>query len=128
VLSGVGHVRIFLCTEPTDMRKSFDALRGIVGRTMMLDPLSGNLFVFRNKKGDRLKVLWWDLDGLALWYKVLQRGTFQFPDLSSFTSAGVEIDASMLRLILDGLDLSTIKRRDRYRVHQDEAVSHAVAI
>jgi transposase len=98
------------------MRKSFDALRGLVKATMMLEALSGHLFVFRNQRGDRLKVLYWDGDGFALWYKYLQRGTFQFPDVKNFTSAGVEIDQSTLRMILDGIDLSTIKRKERFRV------------
>ena len=128
MLSSAGQVRIFLCTEPTDMRKSFNALRGIVSQAMLLDPLSGHLFVFRNKKGDRLKALWWDMDGLALWYKALQRGTFQFPDLSNYKSSGVEIDAQTLRLILDGIDLSTIKRRNRYRVAEEFIAPHTVAV
>jgi transposase len=82
---------------------------------MHLDPLSDCLFVFKNKRGDRIKVIYWDSDGFAIWYKVLQKGTFQFPDLQNFTSAGLEIDASTLGLILDGIDLSSIRRRQRYR-------------
>lgn len=107
--------RIFLCTQDTDMRKSFDSLRGIIRSAMHLDPLSGYLFVFKNKRSDRIKVLYWDSDGFALWYKVLQRGTFQFPDLQNFAAAGVEIDPATLRAILDGIDLSTVRRRERYR-------------
>jgi transposase len=98
------------------MRKSFDALRGIIRTAMHLDPLSDCLFVFKNKRGDRIKVIYWDSDGFAMWYKVLQKGTFQFPDLQNFSSAGLEIDASVLGLILDGIDLSSIRRRQRYRV------------
>ena len=82
---------------------------------MHLDPLSGGLFLFKNKRGDRIKAVYWDSDGMAMWYKVLQRGTFQFPDLQNFSAAGIEIDASTLRMILDGIDLSSIRRRDRYR-------------
>ncbi len=113
-VTGTG--RIFLCTQDTDMRKSFDSLRGIIRSAMHLDPLSGYLFVFKNKRGDRIKVVYWDSDGFAMWYKVLQKGTFQFPDLQNFSSAGLEINASTLGLILDGIDLSSIRRRQRYRV------------
>lgn len=83
---------------------------------MHLDPLSGCLFIFKNKRGDRIKCMYWDGDGFALWYKVLQKGTFQFPNLENFSSAGLEIDASTLRMILDGIDLSSIRRRQRYRL------------
>ena len=111
-----GQGRIFLCTQDTDMRKSFDSLRGIIRSAMHLDPLTGYLFVFKNKRGDRIKVVYWDSDGFAMWYKVLQKGTFQFPDLQNFSSAGLEIDTSTLGLILNGIDLSSIRRRQRYRV------------
>jgi transposase len=106
--------RIFLCTQDTDMRKSFDSLRGVIRGAMHLDPLSGSIFIFKNKRGDRIKCVYWDETGFAMWYKVLQRGTFQFPNLQSYSSAGLEIDASTLRLILDGIDLSSIRHRPRF--------------
>ena len=71
--------RVFLCTLPTDMRKSFDSLAGLVEQQLGQDPLAGDLFVFRSKRGDRLKLLYWDSDGLAIWYKRLEEGTFAFP-------------------------------------------------
>jgi transposase len=118
MLNTISHqLRIFLCTEPADMRKNFNGLSGLVRKSMMLDPLSGHLYIFRNQRGDRLKVLYWDSDGFALWYKQLQRGTFRFPDLKNYSSAGLEIDHSTLRLILDGIDLSTIRRQHRYRIN-----------
>jgi transposase len=118
MLNAIPHqLRIFLCTEPADMRKNFNGLNGLVRKKMMLDPLTGHLFVFRNQRGDRLKVLYWDGDGLAIWYKQLQRGTFRFPDLKNHSSAGLEIDHSTLRLILDGIDLSTIRRQHRFRIN-----------
>lgn len=107
--------RIFLCTQDTDMRKSFDSLRGVIRSAMHLDPLAGYLFVFKNKRGDRLKCVFWDNDGFAMFYKVLQKGTFQFPDLQHINSAGLEIEPSTLRMILDGIDLSSIRRHQRYQ-------------
>jgi transposase len=114
--------RIFLCTQDTDMRKSFNSLQGIISSAMHLDPRSGSLFLFKNKRGDRIKAVYFDTDGFAMWYKVLQRGTFQFPDLQNFSSAGLEIDASTLRMILDGIDLGSIRRRERYRP-PDESIT-----
>lgn len=120
------NIRIFLCTEDTDMRKSFSALSGIIRRSMNLDPLSGFLFVFKNKGADRIKVVYWDNDGMAMWYKLLQRGTFQFPNLQHLSSAGVEIDPSTLRLILDGIDLASIRKRHRFTRHAPtELLSHS---
>ena len=74
MLSWPPTVRIFLAAEPTDMRKGFDSLAHLVESSMALDPLSGHLFVFRSRRGDRIKVLWWDRDGYALWYKRLEKG------------------------------------------------------
>lgn len=87
---------------------------------MNLDPLSGHLFIFKNKRGDRIKALYWDCDGFAIWYKVLQKGTFRFPDLQNFSSAGLEIDASTLHMILDGIDLATVRKRQRYKLSPSE--------
>lgn len=112
---GGGQTRIFLCTADTDMRKSFDSLRGIIRSSMHLDPQSGYLFVFKNKRADRIKCVFWDTDGFAMFYKVLQKGTFQFPSLQNISSAGLEIDASTLRMILDGIDLGSIRRQQRYK-------------
>lgn len=119
MIGTTGNARIFLCTQDTDMRKSFDSLRSIIRSAMHLDPLSGGLFLFKNKRGDRIKAVYWDCDGFAMWYKVLQRGTFQFPDLQRFSSAGLEIDASTLRMILDGIELGSIRRRERYRAAEE---------
>ena len=70
-------VRVFLCTKPTDMRKGFDGLQGMVREFLGQDPLSGHLFLFLNRRRDRIKLLWWDRDGLVIWYKRLEAGTFQ---------------------------------------------------
>lgn len=110
-------VEIHLCTEPTDMRRGFDGLSGMTQTLLEQDPLSGHLFVFRNRNRDKLKILYWDSDGLAIWYKRLEQGTFQFPtdgkDKEQLT-AGVEISTSELTLLLGGIDLRSAKKRKRF--------------
>ena len=83
MLSWPPTVKIFLGADPTDMRKGFDSLAHLVESSMALDPLSGHLFVFRSRRGDRIKVLWWDRDGYCLWYKRLEKGSFRFPAVSA---------------------------------------------
>lgn len=104
-------VRIWLATRPTDMRKSFDGLAEVVRQQMERDPLSGQLFVFRNKRGDRVKLLYWDEDGFVIVYKRLEAGTFRFP---AADAGGVEIRAADLQMLLDGVDLASVKRGRRY--------------
>ena len=85
-------VRIFLCTRHADLRKSFDGLAQLVREFLGADPLSGHLFVFRNKRGDRLKLLYWDSDGLAIWYKRLEEGSFALPrSLYIFSNVGMTL-------------------------------------
>jgi transposase len=111
-------VKIHVCVAPTDMRKGFDGLCGLAEHVLKQDPLSGHLFVFRNRARDRLKVLYWDNDGLAIWYKRLERGRFQLPtDLQSADNSQVraEISANELNLLLGGIDLASVKRRLRYQ-------------
>jgi transposase len=111
-------VRVFVCTQPTDMRKGFDGLSGLAEHVLRQDPLSGHLFVFRNRARNRLKVLYWDQDGLAIWYKRLERGTFQLPsDLlpADARAVGAEISAGELSLLLGGIELASVRRRKRYQ-------------
>jgi transposase len=112
-------VRIFLCTEHADLRRSFDGLAHLVRSFLGADPLSGHLFVFRNKRGDRLKLLYWDSDGLAIWYKRLEQGSFRFPTPKD-AGHGVEIRAADLTMILDGVDLGSVKRQRRYQRPQPQ--------
>jgi transposase len=112
--------RVFLSTQPTDMRKGFDGLFSLVENVIREDPFSGHLFVFRNQRRDRLKVLWWDRDGLAIFYKRLERGSYEFPtDRTTKGSSGdsrrLEIRADELALLLEGIDLQSVKRRPRYQ-------------
>ena len=112
-------VKVFLCTAPTDMRRGFDGLSGMAESLMQQDPLSGHLFVFRNRNRDKLKILYWDQDGLAIWYKRLEQGTFQFPTdgkTQEEVAAGVGISNSELSLLLGGIDLRTARRRKRYEL------------
>jgi transposase len=104
--------RIYLCLDPTDMRKSFDTLAALVREHLQGDPQSGTWFVFRGKQGNRLKILYWDRDGYALWQKRLEQGTFEFPKVIG-DATGVSISATELSLILGGVALSA-KRRPRY--------------
>lgn len=109
-------VRIFVSREPADMRKGFDSLAQLVRSHVGGDPLSGHLFVFRSKRGDRLKVLYWDSDGLCLFYKRLELGTFVIPTTGAGAGEhGLEIRASDFALLLDGIDLDSVKRRKRYQ-------------
>lgn len=103
-------VRVYLATAPADMRKSFDGLFALVSG-LDLDPLSGHLFVFINKRRDRIKILYWDRDGLAVWAKRLERGTFRIPDA---TANRLEMSAADLAALLAGIDLNSVRRRPRY--------------
>jgi transposase len=117
-------VRVFLSTQPADMRRSFDGLALLVQEHLGQDPLSGDLFVFRSKRGDRVKMLYWQEDGYCLWYKRLELGTFRFPALPAAGQSGpyaragdhgLVIRAAELAMLLDGVELSSVKRRPRYR-------------
>ena len=106
-------LRIYLHTQPTDMRKSFDGLSGLVRSVFQADPTDGSLFLFVNRRRDRIKAMWWDRDGLALFYKRLESGTFEM--LRAADDANVlEIDATQLAMLLAGVTLQSAKRRKRY--------------
>lgn len=105
--------RIFVFTEPTDMRKSFDGLSGIVGEHFDEALLSGHLFLFFNRRRDCVKILAWDRDGLMIWYKRLEKGTFELSPLAA-QGRSLEIDHVKLSLLLSGVDIASAKRRKRY--------------
>jgi transposase len=106
-------VRIWISAQPADLRKSFDSLAALVQAGLGGDPLSGDIFVFRNKAADRIKLLVWEEDGYAIWYKRLEAGTFRFPP-SPDAKPRVEIRAADLVMLLEGIDLSTVKRGKRF--------------
>lgn len=106
-----GSVRVFLCLAPVDMRRSFDGLAAAAEQVVREDPLSGHLFVFRGRRGDRVKILYWDRDGYALWYKRLESGVFRFP---SEPGPSREVSVADLGLILEGIDLRSVRRQKRF--------------
>jgi transposase len=103
--------RIWICTAPQDGQKSFDGLQAVVTSQLHKDPLSGDLYVFRNKRGDRLKILAWQGDGFALYLRRLEKGTFAFPKADT---TEVAITATELAMILGGVELGSAKPRPRY--------------
>jgi transposase len=105
--------RIWLAVEATDMRSGFDRLAERVRAVIGQDPLSDSLFIFRSRRGDRLKILTWDRDGFVLWYKRLEVGVFKLPRLKEGVRC-VELRASELAMILDGIDMTKLKRVPRY--------------
>lgn len=106
-------IRIYLHAEPVDARKSFDGLFGLVKNDLGLDLRNGGLFMFLNKRRNRVKLMYWDNDGIAIWMKRLERGCFQRP-LRSPDGKHVIVDPAELHSILSGIELSTIKKRVRY--------------
>jgi transposase len=107
--------RVYVATKPADMRRSFDGLLSLVRDFLGHDdPLAGHLFVFRNKSGDRIKVIWWDRDGLAIFYKRLEIGNFSFR-LPAGDAKQVEMTAADLQLILQGIDPAKVDRSKRYQ-------------
>lgn len=107
-------VRVYLATSPCDMRRSFDGLHALVSAVLQLDAFAGHLFVFANRRRDRVKILYWDRDGFAVWSKRLEEGTYAMP-FSDSDAVRREITAQELGALLSGIDLSQAKRRKRYR-------------
>ncbi len=103
IAADLQRVSVWVATTPIDMRKSFDGLAEVVRSFLGRDPLSGNLFVFRNKGGHLLKILWWDQNGLSIYYRRLERGAFQFPRSNA---TAVEITSTELLRLLSGLEVA----------------------
>ena len=113
MLNLTSHLRIYLHVKPVDMRKSFDGLFGIVKNEFGQDVREGGLFLFLNRHRNRIKLMYWDVDGIAIWMKRLERGSFQHPQPTS-TAKQLLIDAAQLHLLLSGIELQSVKRRKRY--------------
>lgn len=104
-------VRIYVAGGPVDLRRSFDGLAAITRDVVGQDPLSGHLFVFANRRADRVKILVWDHSGYALWYKRLEKGRFRFPPSDA---GALIVEAADLALLLEGIDLAGATRRERF--------------
>lgn len=118
-LPAVASSQVYLYCGVVDMRRSFDGLMGIVQSEFDRDVQTGDLFVFINKRADRLKALWWDGDGLAIFMKRLESGTFQRPAIES-EDGHLLMDRVQLGLLLSGIELSSVRRRKRYQAKQSD--------
>jgi transposase len=108
-------VRVYLCLTPCDMRKSFDALAALVRDYLELDAFAGHLFVFTSRRRDRVRILYWDRDGFAIWSKRLEEGTYAAPLGADADDRRLEITAQELGALLSGIDLRQATRRKRYQ-------------
>lgn len=107
-------VRIYLATTPTDMRKSIDGLAAVVRNAWQLDEFSGYLFVFPSRRGDRIKILYWDRGGFVVYYKRLESGRFKLPLLDA-NAATAELEATELSMLLDGIDTRSVRKPRRWQ-------------
>lgn len=107
-------VRIYLAAEPVDLRKGFDGLSAATREIIGADPLSGHLFVFVNRRANRMKVLLWQASGFLLLYKRLERGRFKIPRRPQLGARHIEMDPSELTLMIEGIDLRGSRRRKRW--------------
>jgi transposase len=113
-------IRVFLYRRPTDMRKSFHGLIALTEAELKQDPLSGSLFVFVNRRRDRIKILYWGQTGFCIWYQQLQQGTYQLPRHESLREQDtLEVTRSQLSLILDGIDLTSARQRRRFQLEKE---------
>ena len=106
-------LQLFLYGKDVDMRRSFDGLLAIVQNEFMQDILQGDVFLFLNRRRDRIKILWWDGDGMAIFMKRLEAGTYQRPTLAA-DQVSLLMDRTQLDLLLAGIELTSVKRRKRY--------------
>lgn len=106
-------VKLWYATQPVNMRLGFDGLYALVKNQLQADPLSGHLFIFRNRTADRLKVLYWGGHGLCLFCQRLEAGRYHFPDAPA-DAASIELTAGQFQMILDGIDLSRVRRFKRF--------------
>src|SRR5262249_24849743 len=113
VLSLPPAVKLWYCPDAVDMRLGFDGLLAMVRSRLQADPLSVHLFIFRNRCAARLKALYWGGHGLCLWCQRLEAGRYHFPDVAPCSSR-VELTAGQFQMILDGIDLSRVKRFKRF--------------
>ncbi len=114
-------VQIYIARGPVDMRKSFDGLENAVRCVLRKDPMTGHLFVFTNKRRDRIKILMWDRHGWSILYKRLECGTFKLPEAGA-DDQKIEVEAAELALMLEGIDLAKAERRRRWTPEDKNSV------
>lgn len=107
-------VRVYLCLSPCDMRKSFDTLHALVRDQLSLDAFAGHLYIFANRRRDRIKILYWDRDGFAIWAKRLEEGSYAIPFTGDSPVTGRQITTEELGALLSGIDFTQAPRRQRY--------------
>ncbi len=107
-------IRYYIYRHATDMRKGFDSLCGLVSREFLMSPVSGDVYIFLNHRRNRIKVLHWQGDGFAIFYKRLEKGTYEIP-LKNTSINTIEIEAQTLQLILEGITISSVRKRPRYQ-------------
>jgi transposase len=112
-------VKLWYCSTPVDMRLGYDGLLCLVRSRLNADPLSGHLFIFRNRAANRLKVLYWGGHGLCLWCQRLEAGRYHFPEITGELPA-VELSAAQFQMVLDGIDLSRVRRFKRFALANSE--------
>ena len=115
MLSWPPGIQVFMALEPVDLRKGFDGLSAAVQTVFDRQVLDGHLFLFLNRRRDRVKILWWDRDGLAIFYKRLERGSYEVPRHEP-QAKRLTLDATHLSLLLSGVELASVKHRPRYRL------------
>lgn len=115
ILSLSKNLRYYVYRHSTDMRKGFDSLCGLVNREFLMSPISGDVYIFLNHRRNRIKVLHWQGDGFAIFYKRLEKGTYEIP-LKNTSQNNIEIEAQTLQLILEGITLSSVKKRRRFQI------------
>jgi len=115
ILSFSKNLRYYVYRHSADMRKGFDSLCGLVNREFLMSPISGDVYIFLNHRRNRIKVLHWQGDGFAIFYKRLEKGTYEIP-LKKTSQNNIEIEAQTLQLILDGITLSSVRKRRRFQI------------
>lgn len=118
------HTKVYLAREATDMRRSFRGLITLTETVLRQEPVSGHLFVFLNRRQDLMKILYWDGTGFCIWYKRLERGSFQRPPATAGDERlGLELSTGQLSLMLEGIDLTSVRQRLRFRRFPGESTA-----
>ena len=118
------HTKVYLAKDATDMRRSFRGLITLTEAVLRQEPVSGHLFVFLNRRRDLMKILYWDGTGFCIWYKRLERGSFQRPPaVVGEDRPGLELSTGQLSLMLEGIDLTSVRQRLRFRRFPTESMA-----